>query len=110
MLEPHANRHSRPMDYLMSIHAHLPAQARRDLKEVGWPKGVELAKLARRDRRHFDCAPWLHKARQIPKEDCKLVMERELIWQGISQPFGETIRKRIAYRPRCKSFCDLHRG
>ncbi len=32
MLEPHANRHSRPMDYLMSIHEHLPAQARRGLK------------------------------------------------------------------------------
>jgi hypothetical protein len=33
--------------YLMSIHEHLPAQARRELKEVGWSKGLELAKLAR---------------------------------------------------------------
>ena len=34
--------------YLMSIHEHLPPQVRRELKQVGWTKGVELAKLARR--------------------------------------------------------------
>ena len=33
--------------YLMSIHEHLPPQARKDLKEVGWTKGLELAKIAR---------------------------------------------------------------
>src|SRR5437868_6609637 len=49
--------------YLMSIHEHLPPQARKELKEVGWTKGLELAKLARRDREDFDCATWLHKAR-----------------------------------------------
>ena len=49
--------------YLMSIHEHLPPQARKDLKEVGWTKGLELAKLARRDGQDFDCATWLHKAR-----------------------------------------------
>ena len=32
--------------YLMSIHEHLPPQARRELKEVGWTKGLELAKVA----------------------------------------------------------------
>lgn len=32
--------------YLMSIHEHLPPQARRELKEIGWTKGLELAKLA----------------------------------------------------------------
>src|SRR6478672_9922975 len=29
--------------YLMSIHEHLPLQARKELKEVGWTKGLELA-------------------------------------------------------------------
>jgi hypothetical protein len=67
--------------YLMSIHEHLPPQARRELKEVGWTKGVELAKLARRDRQHFDCATWLHKARQMPKEDFKQEVEKELTGQ-----------------------------
>jgi hypothetical protein len=67
--------------YLMSIHEHLPAQARRELKEVGWTKGVELAKLARRDRERFDCATWLHKARHMPKEDFRQAVEKELTGQ-----------------------------
>src|SRR5881398_2086652 len=33
--------------YLMSIHEHLPKQVRRELNQVGWTKGLELAKLAR---------------------------------------------------------------
>ena len=64
--------------YLMSIHEHLPPQARRELKEVGWTKGVELAKLARRDGQEFDCATWLHKAREMPKEQFKQEVEKEL--------------------------------
>src|SRR5579862_2467166 len=64
--------------YLMSIHEHLPPQARQELKEVGWAKGLELAKLARRDRQHFDCATWLHKARALPKEQFKHEVEKEL--------------------------------
>src|ERR1700731_1439586 len=35
--------------YLMSIHEHLPPQARKQVKEVDWAKGIELTKLARRD-------------------------------------------------------------
>ena len=53
--------------YLMSIHEHLPPQVRRELKQVGWTKGVELAKLARRQGQRFESATWLHKARQMPK-------------------------------------------
>ena len=64
--------------YLMSIHEHLPPQARKELKEVGWTKGVELAKLARRDRQAFDCAIWLHKAREMSTEQFKQEVEKEL--------------------------------
>jgi hypothetical protein len=64
--------------YLMSIHEHLPPQARRELKEVGWTKGLELAKVARRDGQHFDCATWLHKARELTKEDFGREVEKEL--------------------------------
>jgi hypothetical protein len=46
----------------------LPPQARRDLKKLGWAKRIELAKLA---RQRFDCATWLHKARQMPTEEFK---------------------------------------
>src|SRR5256885_1638570 len=48
--------------YLMSIHEHLPPQARKELKEVGWAKGIELAKLVRAQGQGFDCAPSGHKA------------------------------------------------
>ena len=64
--------------YLMSIHEHLPPKARRELKDVGWSKGLELAKVARRDREAFDCATWLHKAREMPKEQFKREVEKEL--------------------------------
>ncbi len=64
--------------YLMSIHEHLPPQARKELKEVGWTKGLELAKLARRDGQKFDCATWLHKARAMPKDEFKREVEKEL--------------------------------
>src|SRR3954447_19413190 len=65
--------------YLMSIHEHLPPEIKRELKQVGWTKGLELAKLARsRDRQSFDCATWLHKAREMPKEKFRQEVEREL--------------------------------
>jgi hypothetical protein len=39
---------------------------------------LELAKLARTDRQNFACATWLHKAREMPKEEFKQEVEREL--------------------------------
>jgi hypothetical protein len=64
--------------YLMSIHENLPPQAKKDLKEVGWTKGLELAKVARAEGQEFDCATWLHKAREMPKEEFKREVEKEL--------------------------------
>src|ERR1044071_6913482 len=65
--------------YLMSIHEHLPPQVKRELKQVGWSKGLELAKLARsRNGQSFDCATWLHKARELPKEEFRQEVEKEL--------------------------------
>ena len=64
--------------YLMSIHENLPPQARKELKSVGWTKGLELAKLARAEGLRFDCATWVHKAREMPKEEFKREVEKEL--------------------------------
>ncbi len=64
--------------YLMSIHEHLPPQVRKGLKEVGWAKGVELARLARKQGQKFESATWLHRARKMPKEDFRREVEKEL--------------------------------
>src|SRR5438128_10470285 len=63
----------------MSMHEHLPPQVKRERKQVGWTKGLELAKLARsRGGQEFDCATWLHKARLLPKEQFRREVEKEL--------------------------------
>jgi len=64
--------------YLMSIHEHLPPQVRKELKEIGWTKGRELAKLARAEGHRFDCAPWVHKARSMPMDEFRREVEKEL--------------------------------
>lgn len=45
---------------------------------MGWTKGIELAKLARKERQDFNCATWLHKARHMPKKDFKREVEMAL--------------------------------
>ena len=64
--------------YLMSIHEHLPPQVRKELRQVGWTKGRELAKLARAEGQRFDCAPWVHKARTMTREQFRREVEKEL--------------------------------
>jgi hypothetical protein len=51
---------------------------RKELKQVGWTKGLELAKLARQQGQRFESATWLHKARQMPKAEFQREVEREL--------------------------------
>jgi len=62
--------------YLMAIHENLMRVPKRQLREVGWSKAVELVKVARKDGEGFDCATWLHKARELPKEGFKGEVER----------------------------------
>jgi hypothetical protein len=64
--------------YLMTIHEQLPRIPKLHLKQVGWSKATELVKVARRDGQHFDCATWLHKAQQLPKEEFKHAVEKHL--------------------------------
>jgi hypothetical protein len=64
--------------YLMAIHEQLPRQIHRDLHQVGWTKAAELAKVARRDGKDFDCAIWLHKARSLQTEEFKDAVDRHL--------------------------------
>jgi hypothetical protein len=64
--------------YLMAIHEHLTRIPKQQLKEVGWTKATELAKVARREGEHFDSATWVHKAQALPKEEFKREVERHL--------------------------------
>ena len=64
--------------YLMAIHEHLTRIPKQQLREVGWTKARELVKVARREGNEFDCAPWVHKAKELPKEAFKREVERHL--------------------------------
>ena len=67
--------------YLMTIHERLPRQIHRDLKQVGWTKAAELAKVARREGSQFDCATWMHRARELSKEEFQREVQRHLTGQ-----------------------------
>jgi len=67
--------------YLMAIHEHLTRIPKMQLRQVGWTKARELVKVARREGREFDCAPWVHKAKELPKEAFKREVERHLTGQ-----------------------------
>ena len=64
--------------YLMTIHEHLPRIAKRELRLMGWTKARELVRVARREGQDFDCAPWVHKASSMPREEFKQEVERHL--------------------------------
>ena len=64
--------------YLMAIHETLTRIPKQQLREVGWSKAAQLVKVVRRDGDDFDCATWLHKAKEMPKEGFKSEVERHL--------------------------------
>jgi hypothetical protein len=64
--------------YLMAIHEHLTPVRKRELELIGWTKARELAKVARRDRQGFDCAPWVQKATTMPRQEFKRAVDRYL--------------------------------
>jgi hypothetical protein len=64
--------------YLMTIHEHLTRVPKQQLREMGWTKARELVKVARKDGADFVCAPWVHKAKELPKEQFRREVERHL--------------------------------
>jgi hypothetical protein len=69
--------------YLMSIQEHLPPPVRKQLKHVGWSKAAELVKVARSDGERFESATWVHKAREMPKEQFKQEVEKYLTGKDV---------------------------
>ena len=64
--------------YLMTIHEHLTRVPKLQLREMGWTKARELVKVARKEGVEFVCAPWVHKAKELPKEQFKREVEQYL--------------------------------
>jgi hypothetical protein len=64
--------------YLMAIRENLPRIPKPELREVGWSKAIELVRVAKRDGESFNCATWLHRAKELPKEGFKVEVERYL--------------------------------
>jgi hypothetical protein len=64
--------------YLMTIHEHLTRVPKPQLREMGWTKARELVKVARKDGVEFACAPWVHKAKELPREEFRREVERHL--------------------------------
>src|SRR5271168_3090895 len=64
--------------YLMAIHENLTRIPKKELREVGWSKAAEMTKVARKDGDEFDCATWLHKAKELSKEEFQREVERHL--------------------------------
>ena len=64
--------------YLMAIHENLTRVPKQQLREIGWTKATELAKVARKEGEGFESATWVHKAQMLPKEEFKREVERHL--------------------------------
>jgi hypothetical protein len=64
--------------YLMAIHENLSKIPKQQLRQIGWRKAAEMVKVARREGERFDCAPWVHKAKELPKEEFQREVERHL--------------------------------
>ena len=71
--------------YLMAIHENLTRIPRHELQKVGWSKATELVKVVRKDGKDFDCATWLHKAKEMPKDGFKCEVERHLTGKETEQ-------------------------
>jgi hypothetical protein len=64
--------------YLMTIHEHLTRVPKLQLREMGWTKARELVKVARKEGDEFACAPWVHMAKELPREEFRREVERRL--------------------------------
>jgi hypothetical protein len=64
--------------YLMTIHEHLTRVPKPQLREMGWTKARELVKVARKDGDAFASCTWVHKAKELPREEFRREVERHL--------------------------------
>ncbi len=70
------NRSSRLMNCPLT--EKLTKVPKQQLREIGWRKAAEMVKVAPRDGERFDCAPWVHKAKDLNREEFEREVERHL--------------------------------
>ncbi len=64
--------------YLMTIHEHLTRVPKPALREMGWTKARELVKVRVKMGPEFSSCTWVHKAKELPREEFKREVERHL--------------------------------
>ena len=82
----------------MTIHEHLTRVSKPQLREMGWTKARELVKVARKDGAEFACAPWVHKAKELPKEEFRREVERHLTGErdgSVGDPVFQGLQKSV---------------
>jgi hypothetical protein len=62
----------------MAIHENLTRIPKPQLREVGWSEATKIGKVTPKDGERFDCATWLYRANDVPKEGFKTEVERYL--------------------------------
>ena len=67
----------------MTIHEQLNRVPKPQLREMGWTKARELVKVARKDGDAFASCTWVHKARELPREQFRREVERHLTGKEI---------------------------
>src|SRR6201998_1627531 len=71
LLEKRFPESRRKAYYLMAIQENLTRVPKQQLREIGWSKATDLAKVARREGERFESATWLHRVQVLPKEEFK---------------------------------------
>jgi hypothetical protein len=82
----------------MSIHEHLPLQARRELKEVRWTKGWSWRKWRARRVRSSIVQPGCTKRGHCRMEEFKREVEKELTGKEIEPVRSQSLSKRSRQR------------
>jgi len=76
--------------YLMAIHENLTRVPKAELREMGWTKARELVKVARKDGDAFAWCTWVHKAKELPREEFRREVERHLTGKE-TEPMGDPL-------------------
>ena len=97
--------------YLMTIHEHLTKLPKPQLQQIGWTKARELVMVARRDGDKFASCTWVHKAKELPREEFTREVEKHLtgketeVWEII---YFQALQEPIICGRESRRNCQLN--